>query len=159
MKLSLTFYCSAVTVFCSWSSWWRVEKLNHTPNMSVFLCERENLCLPSDIKCLYTRLWLSHPCRPAGVVPSPSSLLSPLPTCIQREKKKRLITKEKQTDSSDKTRERKTTATKIDWQHVYNNASGLCQSINPTLLGNLSRPLLCRGGSCNLVVVVIGWSS
>ena len=85
-----------------------------------------HLYLRSDESCLYTRLRLAHPCRSAGVVFSPSPPLSPLPTCMQRKKKrKKIITNGKWIEVTDKTRERKTTTTKIDWPRVYNNASDL----------------------------------
>ena len=76
----------------------------------------------------------------------------------EKKEEKKLVTTDKQTDLNDKTREKRTTATKIYWQRVHNNASGLCQSINHTPLRDFSRRLLCRGGRRYLVDVITGWS-
>ena len=143
-----------MTASCFWQSWWGVEKLNHTTDTSVFRCERDTY-IYAVIKSVCT-------CTRAGL-----PVLSPYhhhlchrcqPVC-RGKRRKRLLTNDKQTDPSDKIRERRTTATKIDWQRVYNNASGLCEPINHAILGDLSRFLSCRGGHCNFVDAVIGWSS
>ena len=81
-----------------------------------------HLCLRSDVRCLYTRLLLLHPCWSASDVSLPSPPLSPLPTRMQEKKK------DWQTKLGHKTRERGTTTTKINWQHVYNGVSDFWHS-------------------------------